>query len=267
MSLHIDDVRRIHDFGIGTYIRSLVQALGEVDPHNHYTLIISPAELRELPPLPANFEIATYGRTDDDVADHVAFPAFLREIPADLFHIPLESRAPNDAQALRGDDSRHGEPPFRPGEELARNNLRQYTFRRGLIGADRVIAVSSSTRRDVENLMGVPRSRIRLVYSAPNPAFFEHENPAERERILERYEIHYPFLLYAGAIRPQKNIPRLVGAFAIARTALADHPEFRDLRLVIIGDEISALSVVRQAVRKAASRTLCAFSALSPSTQ
>src|SRR5712691_3105374 len=90
MSLHIViDVRRIHDFGIGTYIRSLVQALGEVDLRNHYTLIISPSELRELPALPANFEVATYGRRDDAAADHIAFPAFLRQIPADLFHIPL----------------------------------------------------------------------------------------------------------------------------------------------------------------------------------
>src|SRR5205823_787781 len=224
-----------------------VQALGEVDPYNHYTLIISPAELRDLPPLPANFKVATYGRRDDDAADHLAFPAFLRQIPADLFHIPL-NRVPlfmrkpyvvtiHDMASLLFDQGKSW-----------RNTLRQYRFRRGLLNADRVIAVSASTRRDVENLMGVPRSRIRLVYSAPNPAFFEHEQPAERQMILERYQIQYPFLLYAGAIRPQKNIPRLVEAFAIARTALADHPQYRDLRLIIVGDEITRYPSVRQAV-------------------
>src|SRR4029077_3064433 len=71
---------------------------------------------------------------------------------------------------------------------------------------------------------------------------------AERRRVLDRYQIHYPFLLYAGAIRPQKNIPRLVEAFAIARAGLSDHPEYRDLRLIIIGDEISRYPSVRQAV-------------------
>ena len=104
--------------------------------------------------------------------------------------------------------------------------------------------------------MGVPRSRIRLVYSAPNPAVLQHARRRRTRRpgdaraapILERYQIHYPFLLYAGAIRPQKNIPRLVEAFAIARTGLADHPEYRDLRLIIIGDEISRYPSVRQAV-------------------
>jgi glycosyltransferase involved in cell wall biosynthesis len=260
MSLHIGiDVRRINDFGIGTYIRNLLQALGAVDPHNHYTLIISPADLRELPSLPSNFEIATYGRSDDDAADHIAFPAFLRQIPADLFHIPV-NRVPllmlkpyvvtiHDMASLLFDTSKSWQ-----------NSLRLYRFRRGLLRADRVIAVSASTRRDVENLMAVPPHRIRLVYSAPSPEFFERKHVAdaraagpeaealEKQRILERYQIHYPFLLYAGAIRPQKNIPRLVEAFAIARAGLSNHPQYQDLRLIIIGDEISRYPSVRQAV-------------------
>jgi glycosyltransferase involved in cell wall biosynthesis len=132
-----------------------------------------------------------------------------------------------------------------------RNNLRLYRFRKGLLRADRVIAVSSATRRDVENLMGVPPERIRMVYSAPSPEFFESAgaaDEAERQKTLDRYQIHYPFLLYAGAIRPQKNIPRLVEAFAIARASLTNHPQFQNLRLIIIGDEISRYPSVRQAV-------------------
>jgi glycosyltransferase involved in cell wall biosynthesis len=258
--LHIAiDVRRIKDFGIGTYIRNLVQALAAVDPLDQYTLVVSPANLRELPALPENFEVATYGRSDSDPADHLAFPVFLRQIPADLYHIPV-NRVPllmrkpyvvtiHDMASLL----------FDPGRSL-QNNLRQYQFRRGLLRADRVIAVSAATRRDVVNLMGVQPERIRLVYSAPSPEFFQHGRVAdaraagpetaklEQHRILERYQIHYPFLLYAGAIRPQKNIPRLVEAFAIARAGLTDHPDYQDLRLIIIGDEISRFPAVRQAV-------------------
>lgn len=253
------DGRRIHDFGIGTYIRNLVQALAIEDPHDRYTLVISPADLRELPLLPENFRVATYGRSDKDFADHLAFPAFLRQLPADLYHIPVNA-VPllmpkpyvvtiHDMASLLFNTQRG-----------FRNQLRQFRFRRGLTRADRVIAVSAATRRDVENLMGVQPERIRLVYSAPSPEFFQHRRVAdaraagpetallERQRILERYQIHYPFLLYAGAIRPQKNIPRLVEAFAIARAALADDPRYRDLRLIIVGDEITRNPPVRQAV-------------------
>jgi glycosyltransferase involved in cell wall biosynthesis len=260
MPLHIAiDARRINDFGIGTYIRNLVQALGEVDPHDQYTLIMSPADLLELRDLPPNFEVATYGRKDTDPVDHVAFPAFLRQIPADLFHIPV-NRVPlfmrkpyvvtiHDMSSLLFDSTKGW-----------RNSMRLYRFRRGLLRADRVIAVSAATHRDVENLLGVPRERMRLVYSAPSQDFFQHKRAAdaraagpeakalERQRILERYQIHYPFLLYAGSIRPQKNIPRLVEAFAIARSALIHHPGYEDLRLIIIGDEISRYPSVRQSV-------------------
>jgi glycosyltransferase involved in cell wall biosynthesis len=252
--LIVIDVRRINDFGVGTYIRNLVQALGAVDPHNHYTLVISPGDLRELPPLPGNFTIATYSGRDDSLADNMAFPAFLRKLPANLYHIPV-NRVPlfmckpyvvtiHDLSSLLFEKSRSW-----------KNSLRQYRFRRGLLRADQVIAVSAATRRDVENLMGVPPERIRLVYSAPSPEFSGHSRAAdqeteeaEQERILERYQIHYPFLLYAGAIRPQKNIPRLVEAFAIARASLTSHPQYHDLRLIIVGDEISRYPSVRQAV-------------------
>ena len=71
----------------------------------------------------------------------------------------------------------------------------------------------------------------------------------ERHRILERYQIRDPFLLYAGSIRPQKNIPRLIEAFAVARAGLENHRGYTsNLRLIIIGDEISRHPDVRRAV-------------------
>lgn len=54
--------------------------------------------------------------------------------------------------------------------------------------------------------------------------------------------------MYAGSIRPQKNIPRLVEAFAVTMEEMGDHPEYKDLRLIIIGDEISRHQSVRRAV-------------------
>ena len=65
---------------------------------------------------------------------------------------------------------------------------------------------------------------------------------------MDRYQIDYPFLLYVGTIRPQKNIPRLVEAFAVLRGELENHPLYKDLRLIIIGDEISRHPAVRRSV-------------------
>jgi glycosyltransferase involved in cell wall biosynthesis len=251
--LHIViDARRIRDFGIGTYIRSLIHALGQVDRKNRYTIVSGPADVRTIAGLPESFQTAVYARSDSAVLDHIAFPLFLRSLRPDLVHIPL-NRVPlfmirpyvvtiHDMANILFDEQRSG----------LRLELRKIRFRRGLVRANRVIAVSDSTKRDVETQMGVPSDRICRVYNAPDPGFSTRATSpgGEQERILERYQINYPFLLYAGNIRRHKNIPRLIEAFAVVREQLTSHPTYRNLRLVIIGDTISQYPAVRQAVIK-----------------
>ncbi|HWB86219.1 MAG TPA: glycosyltransferase family 1 protein [Bryobacteraceae bacterium] len=263
MPLHIViDARRIRDFGIGTYIRSLVHALGGIDHENRYTLVSGPGDVRSLAGLPGNFQTSVYTRGDADYLDNIAFPVFLKGLAPDLVHIPL-NRVPlfmikpyvvtiHDMANLL----------FEEEHSKLWMHLRRYRFRRGLLRADRVIAVSEATLRDVRNLMGVQPDRIRKVYNAPDPGFFassrtsgngveaSESQQTERRRILERYQINYPFLLYAGNIRRHKNVPRLVEAFAVVRDQLAADERYRDLRLVIIGDTISQYPAVRQAVIK-----------------
>ncbi|HXB68320.1 MAG TPA: glycosyltransferase family 1 protein [Candidatus Acidoferrales bacterium] len=252
MALHIViDARRIRDFGIGTYIRSLILALSKIDSTNQYTVVSGPADANMLSELPENFRSALYARDDHSFFDHLAFPVFLRGLSPDLVHIPL-NRIPllmikpyvvtvHDMANLLFED-----------HSSIRMQLRRFRFRRGLMRANRVIAVSEATKRDVEKVLGVPPDRIRRVYNAPDPGFSQRASSPgqEQSRILERYQITYPFLLYAGNIRKHKNVPRLVEAFAVVHDQLASHPVYKDLRLVIIGDTISDYPAVRQAVIK-----------------
>jgi glycosyltransferase involved in cell wall biosynthesis len=251
------DVRRIADFGIGTYIRNLVHALAACDRENHYVLVSLRADEPELAGLPQNFEIAPYHHPDAGWMNQFGFYFFLRGLVPDLIHVPLNSvpyLMPTPYVVTIHDMS---SLLYTPRPRL-RKSLRLFLFRRGLLRAERVIAVSDATRRDVENIMGVPGTRIRRIYDAPDPRFLRDgsaapsaETPAaDRQATLERYQIDYPFLLYAGTIRPQKNIPRLVEAFAVLRGDLESHPVYRHLRLIIIGDEISKYPSVRQAVIK-----------------
>jgi glycosyltransferase involved in cell wall biosynthesis len=240
------DVRRVRDFGIGTYIRGLLHALGAIDQSNEYILVALPEDEGSFSGLPPNFNTVTYRKSDSYSLNHVAFPLFLHRLQPSLVHIPL-NQVPlfmmepyvvtiHDMASLL----------FEGGSGL-RMQTRRFLLRRGLLRAKRIMAVSEATRRDVHDALGIPADRIRLVYNAPNPDFFRPPT-GERARILERYQIDYPFLLYAGNIRPQKNIPRLVEAFAVAREHLSRHPVYRDLHLIIIGDEISRYPSVRRAV-------------------
>ena len=254
MAFHIVmDARHIRDFGIGTYIRSLVHALSAIDSTNQYTLVSGAGDVRTLSGLQENFRSAIYTRRDSEALDNLVFPFFLRGLSPDLVHIPL-GRVPllmirpyvvtvHDMANLLFEEPRSD----------FQMQLRRFRFRRGLQRARCVIAVSEATKREVESFLGAPSQRIRRVYNAPDPDFLTPGAGAGSEaqlRTLERYQIDYPFLLYAGNIRRHKNIPRLVEAFAVVRDQLKTHPIYRDLRLVIIGDTISQYPAVRQAVIK-----------------
>jgi len=199
MSLHIViDARRIRDFGIGTYIRSLVHALSIIDRTSQYTLVSAPADVRTMSGLPENFHSAVYARSDHSNFDHLAFPIFLRGLSPDLVHIPL-NRVPllmsrpyvvtvHDMSNLLFEEERSG----------FRMQLRRFRFRRGLVRARRVIAVSEATKRDVENLLDVPPDRICRVYNAPDPAFFQRAAAGPHPRAL-------PDPLSVSAIRGQHS--------------------------------------------------------------
>ena len=81
--------------------------------------------------------------------------------------------------------------------------------------SDLVIAVSAFTAGQVESLLGVERSRLRVIHHGVHVPS-EHDVPRRREKII----------LHVGAIQKRKNLIRLIQAFE----RLAD-----DWRLVLAG--------------------------------
>jgi len=242
------DARHWKDFGIGTYIRNLAQSIAAQDEENRYTLVAKPEDAGELKGFPPNFEVAAYGRPDTSFLHNATFPFFLKTLNADLYHIPLNFIPffmPRPYVVTIHDMS---SLMFRARNEL-RETAHEERYRRGALRATRVIAVSQSTRRDLETVLHVPSDRIRTIYNAPDPAFLIPDEDLSGDMgTLERYSIKPPFILYAGTIRPQKNVARLIEAFAVLRSEMEQHSEFGDLRLVIIGDELSRHPAVRRAV-------------------
>lgn len=241
------DARRIRDFGIGTYTRNLVRSLARIDHFNQYNLIARPEDLDAFPPLGSNFELAAFPAPAGPLGP-VASRLFLARFSAHLYHLPynvVPSWMPGPYVVTVHDVSNllYGQ------QEGLLQSWRIYRANRGLRRAAQVVAVSAATQRDIINLLGIPQNRIRLIYSAPDPLFTGPRASAiERAHMLERYQIQYPFLLYAGTIRPYKNIPRLIEAFAALRGELEQDSAYHDLRLIIIGDEVSRHPDVRRTV-------------------
>ena len=100
----------------------------------------------------------------------------------------------------------------------------------------RVLTVSEASKRDILRFFDVPESKIDVIYNAIDERFREEPPADEVMRVRERFQLNDPFVLYAGNIKPHKNLERLIEAFhSSARRRLrarqaADHRR-RDLEV------------------------------------
>jgi glycosyltransferase involved in cell wall biosynthesis len=121
--------------------------------------------------------------------------------------------------------------------------------------AKHILTVSNSTKADLKHIFETPESKISVVHNALDERFAFHHSAEERKHVLERYQLKEPFVLYSGKIRPHKNLHRLIEAFAVLKSELADDDRYRNLKLIIIGDELSKhqylrLTVIRSGVQQ-----------------
>ncbi len=247
------DIRRIGQFGVGTYIRNVVRNLARLDQRNAYILIGTPERLRELRDLPENFIGIPYALTEASPRDWFHFRHIVDRHRCDLVHVPhlfwVPQNLPCPYVVTVHDLLEHLYP---------QNNgtgwkywARNYLTRRALRHASRIFAVSNTTRTDLARLFHMREEKIEVVYNAIDDRFRQgHASEADRQAIAERYQVNYPFLLYAGNIRPHKNLGRLIEAFSALKAELAKESAYEDLKLIIIGDELSKHPALRRTVIK-----------------
>ena len=211
------------EFGIGTYIRNVVRTLARLDQNSKYFLIGSPAKVAEYGPLPENFQRGARG-ADNTVKGSIEFRAIVRRLDCDVAHIPHLFWMPRGLDCpyvvtvhdlLEHMYGTHGESSLR-------RRLHFYLTRHVLRGAARAIAVSQFTKGEIQKLFAIPGDRIEVVYNAIDDRFLHgHATESDRQLIAQRYQVNHPFILYAGAIRPHKNVVRIIEAFSLLKNELA----------------------------------------------
>ena len=104
-------------------------------------------------------------------------------------------------------------------------------------------------KRNREAVSSIPSERVEVVYNAIDERFLRgHATQADRDLIAQRYQVTYPFLLYAGRISPHKNVVRMIEAFSALKTELERDQAYPDLKLIIIGDDLSGNPDLRRTV-------------------
>jgi glycosyltransferase involved in cell wall biosynthesis len=250
------DIRKINEFGAGAYIWNLVRNLAGLDQENEYLLIGSRRNFHELGPLPPNFTQLYHPEQNSFWRDQGRLPLNLRKQAVDVFHVPHHEcplLVPSKLVVTIHDCAHL----LFPQEDASRfRNYRIYLHTKRVIQtASHVIAVSNSTKNDLVNIFETDHSKVSVIYNALDDRFALTTAAEDPMGVLERYQLNDPFILYSGRIRPHKNLHRLIEAFAVLKSELAEDEYFRNLKLIIIGDELSKhqylrLTVVRSGVQQ-----------------
>jgi glycosyltransferase involved in cell wall biosynthesis len=221
------DARKLHDFGIGTYIRNLLRHLARIDHETEYVVLCSSEDRAIVAALGENFRAVCEPAGAYSIREQLSIPWRVRRERVDLFHAPhyvLPALTPSRTVVTIHDCIHLMFPQYLPnrlGHAYARASLWTAAHK-----SDRILTVSEASKRDILRFGNEPDEE-HLV------------------RTRERYQLNDQFVLYAGNIKPHKNLERLIEAFHRVRGRGLDH-----LKLLIIGDEISKLQTLRRAVHR-----------------
>ncbi len=128
-----------------------------------------------------------------------------------------------------------------------RRYLRWSTRRHARV-ATRIITISQTTRDDLVRLYGADPDRIRVIHLAPDPNLKPVTDPIKRSLTTAQLGIpgYARYLLHVGAMRPRKNLARLIDAFALVRQR---HPDMK-IHLVLAGSMASQGHQLRQKAKE-----------------
>lgn len=244
------DIRHLTDFGVGTYIRNVLRGLVRLDQENEYFLIGN-TERAHIGDLPSNFHPISLHSHELSLGEYLEFRRVVLHTGCQLVHVPHLMPVPQYLPCpyvVTVHDLLDYMYRVSNGSGLRRMLHLSFT-RRVLNRASRIFAVSNFTKNDVQRLFGIPAGKIDVIYNAIDDRFrLGHASDADREFISERYQVNYPFILYAGRISPHKNVVRIIEAFSALKVELEKEGKYEDLKLIIIGDELSSHSDLRRTV-------------------
>ncbi len=230
--------------GIGKYTYNLIKALLEEDKQNEYVLFFNffrkpRKRMREITELVKDSK----ARVEVEVS---AFPAKLREWltqtpltlkyvfkkDVDVLHIPHFSGVPKvgfSKMVVTIYDLAFTKFPDHRGVKISNYYLKR--TKQAVENCQKVIAISKTTKKDLEKLLGVSSSKIDVTSLGVGSEFKPIKDSQLINRTIKKYlPIKENFILSVCTLEPRKNLPRLIKAYSMLSFDLQ-----RKYKLVLIG--------------------------------
>ena len=122
---------------------------------------------------------------------------------------------------------------------LIDRKIYDFKFRLACRNADRVIAVSEFTKREIMEYYGTPEAKIDVVYQGCDPAFAAPVSKEKLDDVALRYSLPRQFILYVGSIEERKNL-------MLVAKAIASRPSAFSHKIVAVGKRTPYVDEIRQ---------------------
>lgn len=236
MNIGFDAKRAFHNgTGLGHYSRTLIRSLSDYFPEHEYFLFnpkasttfdLTGPHLHEVQPAGFVNKLFRSAWRSSWVKND------LKKYKIDLYHglsheIPIGIQDTGIRSVVTIHDLIHERHP----EQYNPIDVKIYTkkFRYACAHADKVIAISEQTKRDIMQFYGTPENKISVCYQSCNPSFGHVISEEEKQRVKKLYGLPDQFFLYVGSLIERKNLLNICKALFLLRNEL-------QIPLVVIGE-------------------------------
>lgn len=237
--------------GLGNYCRTLLNDLGTIDTTDSFRLYVPDLgrdDLRSQLDMPRNMSFVTpanklvkplrslwriKGIVNDLKRDGVdIYHGLTGELPLGLSEAGIKSVVTiHDLIFMRC-------PEYYNPVDVA---IYKWKFRNTCKQADRIIAISECTRRDIMELGEIDDSRIDVVYQSCDTRFHLQVSPEQKQDVRARYSLPQRYILFVGTIEERKNA--LLAAQALPY--LSD-----EIHLVLVGRQTAYAKTITSFARQ-----------------
>lgn len=203
--------------GLGNYSRTLIGDLFNVFPEDEY-YFFTPKENEKFTPVFAHGHVIL-PRFPNPLWRSIGIESDIRRESPDVFHglsneLPFRIRSSGVPSVVTIHDVifdivKEDFPP------IDRAVYRMKT-KKAIKNADRIIAISQNTKKDLIERFGAEEDKIEIIYQPCDPQF-HHRNLSEEEKreFRSRYQLPDHFLLYVGALMKRKNVLPMIRAWEL----------------------------------------------------
>ncbi len=207
------DARKLTDYGIGTYISSLLRGFA-AKPEVDLTVLVRAGHEDRVAGLAPDAKVLSVSVREYSVAEHYRVPAAFWREKIDIIHVPhyvvpFALRRP--VVATIHDVIQLYYPPQRR-THLALTYLR-FVMGSTLSRARRVITGSLSSRGDLVKVFGADRTKVDVVPNGVDPNLERRPPVEELEEIKERMGLRSPLILVVANDKPHKNLDTVLRAY------------------------------------------------------